>query len=281
MLQDIKVIIFDLDGTVYQDTHHFKYYAQRLCEKLPQEVHEAFWHDYDAAVGGTHALQIGTIYDVKEDLILKQKDNEVVAGLTWDGNEVSKEKLQEIYGGRTLSYDFNTMLNVGDLWWIPGSISRHYGINDEDAQTSFGETRLYMMTEKFKMEQIPGFKALLHSLADKVKVVLLTNSPEEDSEVILHKVGIADVFDYKIFNGKKPIHTKKHLQSVKDRYDVDFHEILSIGDNAINEIIPAKELGCKTILIDPHHIFAGEGMANFADMRVENIEGYMELLKQK
>ncbi len=28
----IKVIIFDLDGTLYEDTHHFDYYAKRIEE---------------------------------------------------------------------------------------------------------------------------------------------------------------------------------------------------------------------------------------------------------
>lgn len=275
MEKDIRLIVFDLDGTLYQDTHHFAYYAKRLCEKLPKMKQDDFWRDYQAVLTGTHKLEIGTVFDVEEDLILRQHNGKVIKGYTWDGENVSEEKLHAIYQHKPLSFNFTTMLNVGDLWWVPGSIARHYKITDEAAEKAFTETREYMMTDEFQMEQIKGFSELLHQLSEKKILVLLTNSPESDSEVILSKLGVQAVFDRKIFNGKKPIETKKHLQFLKEHYDVTYDQILSIGDNAINEIFPAKELGCTTILIDPHHIFTGE----VADYKVDTIEDYMEILQ--
>src|SRR6476660_4577892 len=44
----LKVIVCDLDGTRYEDTHHFEYYAKQLQHKLPTEKHEAFWKDYQS-----------------------------------------------------------------------------------------------------------------------------------------------------------------------------------------------------------------------------------------
>ncbi|MDF0727383.1 hypothetical protein PY093_11865 [Cytobacillus sp. S13-E01] len=42
-----RVIVFDLDGTLYEDTHHFDYYALRLQEMLPEENRVLFWNDYE------------------------------------------------------------------------------------------------------------------------------------------------------------------------------------------------------------------------------------------
>ena len=72
-----KVIVFDLDGTLYEDTHHFEYYAKQLQHKLPAEKRESFWKDYQSALDLQHALQIGRAYDVEQDLVLVHEHNRV------------------------------------------------------------------------------------------------------------------------------------------------------------------------------------------------------------
>ncbi|WP_433747675.1 HAD family hydrolase [Falsibacillus pallidus] len=274
MLKDVEVIVFDLDGTLYEDIHHFDYYADRLGEKLDPINRKRFEDDYQIFKENRLPLKIGTVYDVKNDLVLKQRGGKVLEAFDWSGEKVSEEKIAELYP-EEIVFDFDSMLNVGDLWWIPVSIARHYGLSSELAHQSFLQTREYMMTDDFQMEEIQGFKDALQSLSQSKKLVLFTNSPQKDSEVIVTKLGFLDYFDYKIFEGRKPVKTEAALRKISDHYGVPFSQILSVGDNAINEIYPARKLGCQTILIDGHDY----GDPSQADYVVKNISGVVELLE--
>jgi FMN phosphatase YigB (HAD superfamily) len=275
MLNEIEVFVFDLDGTLYEDTHHFDFYADRLCEKLNPANWDNFYKDYQLVKENKHPLKVGTVYDADNDLILTQKDRKVLQAISWTGKKISEEKVTELYP-EELEFNFHSLFNVGDFWWVPVSIARHYGISNELAHQSFIQTREYMMSSNFQMKEIPGFKDTLFSLSKIKKLVLFTNSPQKDSEVIVRKLGFFDFFDYKIFEGQKPVKTEEYLIKIRDHYHVPFSKIFSIGDNPINEIIPANKLGCKTILIDAHEI----GDQTHADYVVKNIEGLVELLKK-
>jgi FMN phosphatase YigB (HAD superfamily) len=58
-LSRVNLIIYDLDGTLYEDTHHFDYYAKELKNRLSSDVQDAFQADYEAAVQDKHPLRIG------------------------------------------------------------------------------------------------------------------------------------------------------------------------------------------------------------------------------
>ncbi|WP_236567174.1 HAD family hydrolase [Geobacillus sp. TFV-3] len=63
---DIKVIVFDLDGTLYEETSHFDYYAEQVAKRLCETDRPRFWNDYRAVLAGRHPLRIGVMYDTKE-----------------------------------------------------------------------------------------------------------------------------------------------------------------------------------------------------------------------
>src|SRR5579875_1613925 len=276
MLKDIEVIVFDLDGTLYDDTHHFDFYAERLCEKLNPKNRDDFYQDYQLVKENKHPLKVGTVYDAVKDLILIQRDGKVLHAISWAGKKLAEDKVRELYPEK-LKFNFHSLLNVGDFWWIPVSIAKHYGISDDGAEQAFLQTREYMMSPDFQMKEIPGFKEILCSLSKTKKLVLYTNSPQKDSEVILKKLGLRDFFDYKIFKGQKPVKSEEYFEIIRNHYHVSFSNILSIGDNAINEIIPANKLGCRTILIDTHNI----GGQTYADYVVKNIAGVVEIFSNQ
>lgn len=270
MYKDIEVLIFDLDGTLYEDTHHFDFYATKLCDKLPSYKQEAFTADYKAILNGEHPLKMGMAYDVVNDVILKHRDGKIIETYQWDGTKLANQN------NHSLQDDFHSLLHIGDLWWVPAAVARHYGLSNEMAEQSFLETREYMMTPEYKLDELNGFKETLEELSLNKKLVLLTNSPKKDSEVILTKLGCSHFFTDKIFNGQKPIQTKQHIQQIQEKYKLGYENILCIGDNAINEILPAQELGCKTLLIDPHEI----SKPSDADVIVGNLSEMLSVLKR-
>lgn len=251
-LNDIQVIVFDLDGTLYEDTHHFSYYADCLQDRLAKEKRRLFKEDYHAALSGKHPLQIGRIYDATHDLILVQMEGRVTQAYEWSGESCSEERVKKLYS-HPITVDLDQMLSIGDLWWVPGSIARHYGLDHEQSYEAFLDTRRYMMSAEFQMHPVKGLRESMEKWKTRCNMVLMTNSPQPDSEAILQKLHLQDLFDHKVFEAQKPIRTKQHLEEIRHKYGISFTEILSVGDNWINEILPAQELGCQTLLIDPYH----------------------------
>ena len=262
-LGKLTTIIFDLDGTLYEDQHHFAYYARQLSQMLPSASRDAFIRDYRAASQGRHPVQIGRVYDTGKDLVLVQIDNNLQEVYAWNGQTLP---VDEHYSG-PVAIDQARYISIGDPWWIPQSIARHYGLSPVDCTRAFLQTREYMISPAFEMNPVPGFRETLLELKTNLNLVLLTNSPQADSAIILQKLGLDDVFDHMIFDGKKPRHTRRHFEEIRATFDTEIVNMLSVGDNYVNEIIPAWELGMPALFIDCHHT----GHSRSADMVVGSI----------
>ncbi|MDF2629156.1 MAG: hypothetical protein K0R39_2987 [Symbiobacteriaceae bacterium] len=273
-LAKIRVIVYDLDGTVYDDNRHFEIYARLIQANLPEERHDAFWQDYEAVLEGRHpALHVGTFYDVPRDLVLETKGGRVRRALHWDGTEIPPVLREQLYPG-VVEPDHVNIQNVGDLWWVPSAISAHYGGDAKKGGEAFLKVRDIMADPDFTIRPIPGLAAVVESLKGKVIQVLATNSPQPDSEAILTKVGLLGHFDRHYFRSNKPMGLKLIFQELTERYGVGLENILSVGDNLVNEIAPARAMGCQTVFIDPHRL----GESDDADLIVEAMTELMPRL---
>jgi FMN phosphatase YigB (HAD superfamily) len=251
--RNIKAIVFDLDGRLYEETHHFEYYAAQVAKRLREKDQHRFWEDYRAVLSGYHPLRIGSVYDTEKDLILFLQNGIVSEAYRWNGEKLGAAEVKTIYPGQ-VKIDLDRLFSIGDLWWVPSSIGRHYGLTNEDTYAAFLETRKWMMGPEFEMKGVSGLAETLQKLKNNVVLILMTNSPEPDSEAILQKLKLADVFHHKIFQAGKPIKTATHFEEIRERYHIEYEEIVSIGDNLENDILPAHRLGCRTIFIDAYRL---------------------------
>lgn len=275
-LQPIRVIVYDLDGTVYDDNRHFELYAREIQSHLPPEQHDAFWADYAAVVAGHHpALRIGTFYDVDRDLVLYTRAGKVLRAVHWGGSEAPTPVRDQLYPD-TVIVDHDRIMNVGDLWWVPSAISAHYGGKAENHALAFLKIREIMSDPSFQVRPIPGFKETVEQLKGKVVQVLATNSPQPDSEAILGKVGLTGLFDRHYFRSNKPGGLKAIFEELAHSYGVPMSAILSVGDNLVNEIAPAMAMGCKTVFIDPHAL----GGSDDADLIVTTMVELIPILRE-
>ncbi|HWI66723.1 MAG TPA: HAD family hydrolase, partial [Symbiobacteriaceae bacterium] len=235
--------------------------------QLPEAKQAAFWADYSAVVAGEHpALRVGTFFDIPRDLVLETRGGRVLRALHWDGTEIPPVLREQLYPG-VVEPDNVTIVNVGDLWWVPTAISFHHGGVAERHGEAFLKVRDVMSDPNFTMAPIPGLADVIASLKGKVIQVLATNSPQPDSEAILTKVGLLGLFDRLYFRSGKPMGLKAIFAELTERYGVGFENLLSVGDNLVNEIAPARAMGCQTVFIDPHRM----GQSDDADLVVESM----------
>ncbi|MCF6411135.1 HAD family hydrolase [Pseudalkalibacillus salsuginis] len=249
---DCKLIIFDLDGTLYEDTDHFDYYASLLKEKVAIDEQEYFIKDYEDMKKGDHPVAIGKAYDVERDAILTLDPLtlKVTHAQKWDGTEWDSEDVNHTYD-RELTFDFEKMIAIGDGWWLPYSAARHYGVSIEETYHCYTKTKEFMVTDEFQLTKTPGLKEGLHKLREEAEIVLVTNSEKDDVERLLNELELDDLFPEIIPLAQKPVQTKKIFLDLMKKYGVKANETVSIGDNLINEIAPALLLGLKTIYIQP------------------------------
>ncbi|MGE5676350.1 MAG: HAD family hydrolase [Mycobacterium leprae] len=273
--ENIRVIVYDLDGTVYDDNRHFELYAREIASHLPQDVQEGFWNDYRAVVDGNHpALRIGAFYDRERDVVLYTRANQVTRALRWDGTPIAAEQLRLLYPG-TVEPDHQRIYNVGDLWWVPSAVSAHYGGDPAKQNEAFLRIRDIMADPAFTIRPIPGLREVVESLKGRVIQVLATNSPQPDSEAILTKIGLLGHFDQLFFRSNKPMGLKQIFDALAQTYGIGLNQILSVGDNLVNEIAPAKAMGCQTVFIDPHQL----SEPSDADLIVRNMSELLPVLR--
>ncbi|MDY7223519.1 HAD family hydrolase [Halalkalibacterium halodurans] len=250
VLKSSKLVIFDLDGTLYEGTDHFDYYANHLKQNVPQSQQLDFWRDYTAMKDGHHPVQIGKGYDVKRDYILTidPMTISVQSVQTWDGSYVPVEEWETLYSD-PVSFDFETIIAVGDGWWYPFVTAKHYGV--EDCYASYVATKEYMVTDEFELTPLPGLREGLIELKATKEIVLVTNSDREDVQRLLHELHLHDVFNHIITSAKKPTRTTDIFKEVVHQYEVDMSQVVSVGDNFMNEIAQALTLGMQGIYIHP------------------------------
>ncbi|MDQ0256543.1 putative hydrolase of the HAD superfamily [Evansella vedderi] len=268
-----KLFIFDLDGTLYEGTDHFDYYAKRLLLDVPKESHEAYWKDYERMKAGEHPVSIGKAYDSKNDAILTVDPMTltVVEAVDWEGN--SLKDVEEQYGEQQIQFDFKNVIAIGDGWWLPCACAIHYGV--KECYPRYVETKDYMSSDAFELEKIPGLAPFLKNLKDQATVVLLTNSDEDDVARLLRELELTGLFHEVVTSAQKPTKTKHYFEELVKKYNVEGNQVVSIGDNFINEIAPALLMGMKAVYISDH--------AKVADhhdlMQVKNMTEWMEQMK--
>ncbi len=250
MFKNGELFVFDLDGTLYEGTDHFDYYANRLLIDVPEENKQAFLDDYEKMKVGDHLVKIGKAYDVKRDTILTLDplSLRVVKVEKWDGEVWSDENREELYSEK-LSFDFEHMIAIGDGWWLPFAAAKHYGVGN--CYPRYVETKEYMVTEAFKLEPIPGVKEGLATLKENKKMVLVTNSDIDDVGRLLKELQLDEIFEHMVTSAKKPSKTDEIFEKLVEQYEVKPEQVVSIGDNFINEIAPALQKNMKAIYIDP------------------------------
>ncbi len=253
MIDEGKLLIFDLDGTLYEDTDHFDYYCRLMQKRVPDDKKEAFWNTYEDMKSGKHPVAIGKVYDIQNDasVTVDPMTLQVTKVTSFDGQEWPEDKVNKEFSGE-LIYDFERLIAIGDGWWLPYATAMHFGLKQADTWECYNATKEYMVTDQFKLTKTPGLKEALVRLREEKKLVLLTNSEKEDVNRLLNELELEGIFHALYTEGEKPLKTKEKMQHILEKFEIQPHEAVSIGDNFINEIAPALLMGLNAVYIQPN-----------------------------
>jgi len=106
------------------------------------------------------------------------------------------------------------------------------------------------------------------------RIVFLTSAPKVWAESVLEYLGLPQ-YRYDIFTGEPDIRKPNPLafQQVCDFYNVLPENCISVGDQIRTDILPAKSLGMKTVLVG--------SKSDEADFCIDTIEQLPELVRRK
>ncbi|MCD5325460.1 MULTISPECIES: HAD family hydrolase [Pontibacillus] len=249
-LNQSHLLIFDLDGTLYEDTNHFDHFAYKLKDQLPKEKQEAFLNDYKRVQEGNHPLSIGKVYDAQEDIFWTWDPftEQLSNPQSWEGKHVQSQTAETFPAS---TFDFERWIAIGDGWWPPYVLALHYGLPIIDCHQAYDDTKVDMSSQEGWLTQTPGLRPFLEEIKKEKTIVLMTNSEATDVDRLLKELNLHDLFDDRITSATKPVQTSEHFHELLKRYKVKPEEAVSVGDNFMNEIAPALQYGMHAVWLTP------------------------------
>ncbi|HXT35582.1 MAG TPA: HAD family hydrolase [Chloroflexota bacterium] len=265
------MVIFDLDGTLYEDPRVYDRYARELSRFLPAGQRAAYLKDWRQARAGRGVARVGLGYDRGQDRLFRFTGDTISGFIDWDGSEVhaGDQAMQRndvpLFGGDRVF--------IGDHWGLPETLAIHYGVAQADRAGAFLSTRAWMSSEKYTLATTPELHATLAALAAAgARLAALSNSPVDTVDDVLRRLGVRDLFATIAASSNKPAGLLRFLQEHGAG-----ERVLCVGDHYVNEIAPALLLGCHALYIDRHHTGLGTGSPNCT--HVESIGEALDWLR--
>ena len=239
-LKDINVLIFDMDGTLYQDYTFMGRYIKKMMEDgFPEaEIQETVALAYDI-LEGKKQIKMGLLYDREQLVFYSHQNLEPSVSYSWDGKETEMVYSEE----KLLSY-------IGDPWGIVELMAIKKKIGAETVKRAFNDVRREMLTEAYCISKHTDLLEEIKKFSGK-RAILMTNSPMPTGQDFVDFLGLDEIFDEIYIDGKKP----NGIQNLMNELFAEGHqphEILSIGDHPWNDLYPVHKAGGHTCLISQY-----------------------------
>ncbi|NPV61654.1 MAG: HAD family hydrolase [Methanotrichaceae archaeon] len=203
----------------------------------------------------------GVIFDCYNTLINISTDEgdissykPVARWLIYQGVRVSPEELMAEYRRGVKEYmesrwEAYPEVRVEAVW---GKICERHAVWEIDSEALGKETsRTFRAATLERLQPFPQSERLLQELNDYPKAIV-SNGQRVFSELELRYLGFYDRFEHVIFSsdfGHKKPDPRIFLEAAR-KLDLEPEELLAIGDNFDNDIVPAARIGMKTLHIE-------------------------------
>lgn len=239
MVDDIKTIVFDLDGTIYQNTVFHRDYLYFLVEGTDKETWADALIDYTDSVFRGERLTMNAFYAVKR--VEEQSPTAFFQALE------AAHLPDYPYEEAILRED---CLFTGDAWAVVTLIGKALGLIEGDR----GDVIYRRTREKMTSDGMTGSVRLrdaIRSLSGKFDTILLSNSYESTAVEFLDQLGYANTFEKTVFSANKPHGMIDALRKKEPELLERPKSILTIGDHAFNDLFPLQQLGSRTLWVNP------------------------------
>jgi len=281
----VDTVIWDLDGTLYEDRRVYDHYASELARFVPADRRPHYRDDWASARDGHGVVRPGLGYDETRDRLFRYAGARIVSSSAWDGRweqenagDATRANGEAGQGDREDRPPIETPMfgperfNIGDMWGVPDALAAHYGVGRDERRQAFLATRAYMGTVEGRVPPQPDMHAVLDALRTSgTRLVVMSNSPAETAVQVLDHLGIRHYFASVVPGARKPDGLRHVLATRREG-----ERVLSIGDNFVNDIEPALEAGEYALYIDRYATRMGEGQTRC--VRVPSIAAAIALL---
>lgn len=243
-MNNIKVIICDLDGTLYQDEHYYKRFLSHLLKGSVFEGEEALIQaKADAILEGKDKFLLGHFYDRTSDLTGKTLEERLAIEPI-----VNTEGHFEAYLER--KYGF-----IADGWSVVFMLANQLGIAKEVVDAAFAKVREEMLMPEYAIEVNEQLIQVLGKLAQYTEgMYMLTNTARPEAIDFTKYIHLEDKFNVIQYGADKPFGLMELLPNILKEHQIEGSEILAIGDHGYNDLYPVKAIGGHTILTSPYMI---------------------------
>lgn len=239
-LKDIKVMIFDLDGTLYQDYTFLGRYLRYMLndqlteQELQQQINEAY-----AILEGNHLVRFGYFYNYENQKVYTHEKLKPISSFSWE--ETEQVEVEGMIA---------PLFYIGDPWCIAAVFGDRHNVSEEKRKHAFEFVRKEMTSEPYRIHRHdPLFEVLTNLEMDRK--IFMTNTPGPSGPEFVKHLKLEHVFDEFFFDAGKP----EGIQFVLERLISEGyqpHQILSVGDNPFNDLYPVKHAGGRTCLISQY-----------------------------
>jgi FMN phosphatase YigB (HAD superfamily) len=250
----IRTVLFDLDGTLYEDPMVYDHYAEELGSFLPAGARVQYLDHWQRARRGQDAARVGMGYDAERDALFRYRGGHIMSIVDWKGVETPVVSSQEEDPGRPVGPPIEVPIfgpnrrNIGDLWAMADVLAMHYGVPRQSRSAAFRSTREFMATDAFHLHLHTGMRECLTGLrTEGVILIAMSNSPIDSVHDVFDDLGIREYFSMIVGDSGKPAGLYAWLSDMSEPGD-----LLSIGDNYVNDIEPALRSGARALYIDRH-----------------------------
>jgi FMN phosphatase YigB (HAD superfamily) len=249
--EGVRVAIFDLDGTLYQGDGFLPRYLEELHD-VGAPAPSRLGAELDAILDGEHTLQLGNFYDPASDRIIVAPAWQVELVSTWDGEPVTDERV-----GDHLAYDHD-LVYVGDAWQAVRALAVHHGVERSARERAFQEVRQAINSASHELIDTRDLGPVLEHIDAFEHRFLVTNTPEVLASDLITTMQLRERFHVVRCGAEKPKGLARWLEELPAQLGVQPDEILCVGDNYFNDILPALRAGCRAVWIfpfgaPPHH----------------------------
>lgn len=273
-LGDIKVVLFDLDGTLHDDPRITDFYARVLEEEMVDGTGRGLQNEVADVIQGRHpAAQIGSFVEPSRGIAISAPHWVAEKALDWNGNPVSlldDSLLGPIQHDGALRY-------LGDQWQIIGALAARRGANAHILRDAFVRARRFGNDPSTTLIRSEYLDEVLHRLSQGRRFLLATNTTEELARPLVDRLRLQPPFEIIRFDARKPAGCSELISHAREQWNIAPSEILVIGDNLWNDLLPPAEQGCRTVHIDP---LGTDRAARWSSARFDNFAAFAAALKE-